>query len=62
MYTAALEEGGRGVESGLQLEGDVQHAESDAGWRLGRRNSGLNLDPKTQLGLGVGLGLGSELG
>ena len=26
----------------------VQHADSDAGWRLGRRDSGLNLDPKTQ--------------
>ena len=24
----------------------VQHAGSDAGWRLGRRDSGLNLDPK----------------
>ena len=26
----------------------MQHANGDAGWRLGRRNSGLNLDPKTQ--------------
>ena len=25
----------------------VQHADSDAAWRLGRRDSGLNLDPKT---------------
>ena len=26
----------------------VQHADSDAGWRLGRRDLGLNLVPKTQ--------------
>ena len=26
----------------------VQHADSDAGWRLGRRDSSLNLDSKTQ--------------
>ena len=26
----------------------VQHANSDAGWRLGRRNLGLNLDSKAQ--------------
>ena len=26
----------------------VQHADRDAGWRLGRRDSVLNLDPKTQ--------------
>ena len=26
----------------------VQHVDSNAGWRLGRRDSGLNLDPKTQ--------------
>ena len=26
----------------------VQHADSDAGWRFGRRDSGLNPDPKTQ--------------
>ena len=26
----------------------VQHADSDAGWGPGRRDSGLNLDPKTQ--------------
>ena len=26
----------------------VQHAASDAGWRLGRRDSGLKLVPKTQ--------------
>ena len=24
----------------------VQHADSDAGWRLGRRDLGLNLDPE----------------
>ena len=26
----------------------VQHAGSDAGWRLGRCDSGLSLDPETQ--------------
>ena len=26
----------------------MQHADNDAGWRLGRRDSGLNLHPKTQ--------------
>ena len=26
----------------------MQHADGDAGWRLGRHDSGLNLDTKTQ--------------
>ena len=26
----------------------VQHADSDAGWRFGRHDSGLNTDPKSQ--------------
>ena len=26
----------------------VQHADSDAGWKLGRRGWDLNLDPRTQ--------------
>ena len=33
----------------------VRHADSDAGWRLGRRDSGLNVDPKTQTHRGAHL-------
>ena len=50
MYGSVLERGCRGAASGLWLEGGwkvaeregVQHAVSDAGWRLGRRDSGLH--------------------
>ena len=31
----------------------MQHADGDAMWILGRRNSGLNLDPKTQTHVAV---------
>ena len=27
---------------------DSEHADSEAGWKLGQRHSGLKLDPKTQ--------------
>ena len=36
-----------GIWAAAEREG-VQHADSDAGWRLGRFDSDLNLDPKTQ--------------
>ena len=44
----------------------VQHADSDAGWRLGRRDSGLNLEPETpdppMLGCGYGYGVTGRRG
>ena len=47
MYCSVAEEGGRGAASGLWV-GGRQHADSDVGRRLNRRDLGLNLDPKTQ--------------
>ena len=40
--------GGAGAVWAVAGREAVQHADSDAGWRLGRRDLGLNLDPKTQ--------------
>ena len=59
MYSSVAEGGGGGavlltVSLGIWAaagrEG-AQHADSDAGWRLGRHDSGLNLDPTTHTGL-----------
>ena len=43
MYGSVEEGGGRGVASRLQLKGRVCSILTDAGWRLGRRDSGLNI-------------------
>ena len=45
MCTAALQRSSIWAAAGRE---GVQHADSDVKWRGGRRDLGLNLDPKTQ--------------
>ena len=48
VYGSVAERGARGVAFGLWLEGRVCSMLTAMQWRLGRRDSGLNLNPKTQ--------------